>query len=270
MENKPQTLPKQFSNLMGMGAIVEVFPPKTAVVIQVILTVIFLIGGGGAIAYALYILWQRWGRYYPPVILAAMAPWLIGALVAFAISALLLWSMYSRRKQAAVVYTNGFAYSDRKGVHNWRWDQVKDVTANVIRHYTNGIYTSTTHTYTLVKAGGEKLVINDAIKNVEAFYTHLQNNTLQHRYQRYADAYNRGEAVQFGPVTISKQGGIQIGKKSYVWEEIEQVAINKGVLSVKKKDGGWFSGASATAGAIPNLHVLLSIINQIVGLQSGK
>ena len=143
MEKKPQTLPKQFSNLMGMGAVVEVFPPKTAVVIQVILSVLFILGGGGAAAYALYILWQRWGRYYPPVIFKTIAPWLVGALIAFGLAALLLWSMYTRRKQGAAVFTNGFAYSDRKGVQSWRWDQVKDVTANVIRHYTNGIYTGT-------------------------------------------------------------------------------------------------------------------------------
>ncbi len=42
------------------------------------------------------------------------------------------------------------------------------------------------------------------------------------------------------------------------------------VLSVKKRGGGWFSGATALASTIPNLHVLLSIINQIVGVKAGK
>ena len=212
---------------------------------------------------------ERWGRYYPPVILKTIAPWLIGALLAFLIAAGLLWEMVRRRKKGAVVYTNGFAYSDHKGVQSWRWDEVKNITANVVRHYTNGIYTGTTHNYSLEKTNGEKLVINDAIKDAEAFYTHMQNNTLQHRYQRLADEYNLGNPVTFGPVTIGKQTGIKIGKKSYAWDQIQEVGINKGVLSVKKKDGKWFSGASATAGTIPNLHVLLSIINQIVGLQAG-
>ena len=270
MENKPQDIPKQFKNMMGMGTTVQVFQPKTAIVINVIFILLLFLGGGGALAYALNILWQRWGRYYPPVIYEAMAPWVIGALIAFVIAFIIIGSVYRRRKLGAVVFTNGFAYSDRKGVQTWRWDQVQDVTANVTRHYTNGIYTGTTHVYTLVKNSGEKLVINDAMKDVEEFYNHLQNNTLQHRYQRMADAYNLGETVTFGSVAISKQGGITLGKKSYKWDEIEEVGINKGVLSIKKKDGGWFSGASATAAAIPNLHVLLSIINQIVGLHAGK
>jgi hypothetical protein len=269
MDQSSTTLPKQFKNLMGMGSAVQVFPPKVLPAVNIIFAVLFLLGGGGAIAYALLILLQRWGRYYPPVILQAMAPWLIGGLLGIVLAALLMWNLYTARKKGIAVFTHGFAYSDRKGVQTWRWDQLQDETANVTRHYTNGIYTGTTHVYTLVKLNGEKLVVNDSIKEVESFYTLLQNNTLQHRYQRLADAYNRGEPAIFGPVTISKTGGLQIGKKTYPWDEIEQVGINKGVLSVKKKGGGWFSGASATAGSIPNLHVLLSIINQIVGLNAG-
>lgn len=273
MENQSQqkrTIPRQFSNVFGMGAPVEVFPSKSRLAVYVILIGFLVLGGGSAFAYALYILWQRWGRYYPPVILRDMLPWVIGAVIALGLGLLLLWEYYTRRKKAAVVYTNGFAYSDRKGVTSWHWDQVTDITANVIRHYTNGIPTGTTHQYTLVNKQGDKIVVNDAIQNVETLYTHIQNNTLQHRYQRLANAYNSGSPVTFGTVTISKEAGIQIGKKTYPWDEIEEVAINKGMLSVKKKGGKWFSGASATAGSIPNLHVLLSIINQIVGLKAGN
>jgi hypothetical protein len=40
-------------------------------------------------------------------------------------------------------------------------------------------------------------------------------------------------------------------------------------LKVSKKDGGWFSGASAAAASIPNLRVLLAIIHQVVGVKAG-
>jgi hypothetical protein len=269
MGNKSQEIPEQFSNLMGMGTPVEVYRAKTSVIFNIIMAVFFLLAAGGAVLYALVIVWDRWGRYYPPVILQAVLPWVIGALIAFVISVLILWRTYANRKKAAVVFTNGFAYSDHKGVQAWRWEQVHDVMASVVRHYTNGVYTGTSHTYTLQKSSGQKLVLNDSLKDVEALFTHLENNTLQQRYQRLADAYNNGNPVSFGPVLIGKQLGIQIGKKSFPWEEIEEVAINKGYLTLKKKQGGWLSGATASAGTIPNLHVLLSII-QIIGLKAGQ
>jgi hypothetical protein len=270
MSTKPLEIPPQFSNLMGLGKPLEVFKSKVSLVARIIVIVIFALGGSGALLYALYILWQRWGRYYPPVIFQTMLPYLIGTVIAFGIAALTIWDLINRRKKAVVVYNNGLAYSDRKGVKTWRWEQINDVYANVVHHYTNGIFTGTTHVYTLHHADGKKLVLNDSIAEVESLYNFIQNHSLQLRYQKLANAYNAGHAVAFGPVVISKQGGLQIGKKVYTWNEIEQVGINKGVLAVKKKNGGWFSGASATASAIPNLHVLLSILDQVIGLQVGR
>jgi hypothetical protein len=270
MQKEPTEIPKQFSSIMGMGAPVEIYKAKTSTALNLTVFAVLFLGSGGALAYALYILWMRWGRYYPPAVLRAVLPWLVIALVAFGIAALVLWKLYTGRKHAAVVFAEGFAASDRKGVQSWRWDQVLHVTANVVRHYTSGIYTGTSHNYTLVNTKGEKVILTDRLKDVESLYTHIQNNTLQRRYQRLVDEYNRGSQVSFGPVTIGKQTGIMIGKKTYPWNTVEEVSIQKGVLSVKKKDGGWFSGAKATAGTIPNLHVLLSIINQVVGLRAGK
>jgi len=270
MGKKSQEIPAQFSTIRDMGSPVEVFKAKGSVVLNSILAGVFFLAGGAAGLYTLILVWQRWGRYYPPVIYQAVLPWVITSAAAFGIALLILWRTFRNRKKTAVIYTNGFAYSNHKGVQSWHWDEVLEVTANVVRHYTTGIYTGTTHQYLFQMANGEKLMLDDSIKDIEALFSILENSTLQQRYQRLADVYNHGNLVTFGPVVIGKKLGIQIGKKAYPWEEIAEVAIKKGVLSIKKKNGGWFSGASAPAGRIPNLQVLLSMINQIVGLKAGQ
>jgi hypothetical protein len=50
---------------------------------------------------------------------------------------------------------------------------------------------------------------------------------------------------------------------------VKEVSIHQGILKVSRKDGGWFSGASAAASVIPNLRVLLSIIDQVTGVKAG-
>ena len=87
-------------------------------------------------------------------------------------------------------------------------------------------------------------------------------------FNQAAQQYNAGQMLVFGPVTIGK-GGIQIGKKTYAWVEVQQVTIQRGILKVSKKEGDWFNGASAPASVIPNLNVLLNIIHQVVGLKTG-
>lgn len=269
MSIQPLEIPPQFSNQMGMGTPQAVFKGKVSLAGRIIFMVLFGLGAISAFLYALVYFLERFSRFYLPALLGDIAPFLIIGVIALAIAAGTAWGLYTRRKKAVVVYDNGFAYSDRKGVQIWKWEQLNQVFANVVKHYTNGIYTGTTHTYTFQNNEGARLVMNDQIKDIENLYNLIQKNSLQVRYQKLANAYNTGNPVVFGPVQIGKESGLQIGKKIYHWSEIEQVAINKGVLSVKKKDGGWFSGASATAGSIPNLHILLSILDQVVGLKTG-
>ena len=96
----------------------------------------------------------------------------------------------------------------------------------------------------------------------------IQDAILPGLYEQAAQQYNAGQRLVFGPVAIGSDG-IQIGKKTYAWDEVRQVSIQRGILKVSKKEGGWFSGASARASAIPNLNVLLNIIHRVVGLQIG-
>ena len=271
MRPTPDEIPNQFSQLSNMGEPIEVFKAKTSLILHIIAAGLLFLAFCGFSAFASYQSYNLWSQnYYYQVILKAILPWLVAAGVALLLALLMLWQIYTSRKRAAIVCENGFAYSDRKGVKVWQWEQIESVTANIARNYTYGIYIGTTHTYDLVNTEGEKLEINDSLKDVDNFYAHLQNKSLQLRYRRLADLYNKGNKVSFGPVTISKQDGLQVGKKNFTWETIEQVTIDKGILSVKKKDGAWFSGATATSGSIPNLHVLLSIIHQVVGLRAGK
>ncbi|MCX6099935.1 MAG: hypothetical protein NTV92_00605, partial [Candidatus Bipolaricaulota bacterium] len=83
-----------------------------------------------------------------------------------------------------------------------------------------------------------------------------------------ADQYNAGQTIVFGSVAISK-AGIAIGKKTYPWADVKEVSIHQGILKVSRKEGGWFSGARASASTIPNLRVLLTIIQQGIGLKAG-
>lgn len=268
MTDQPQPMPAQFSSLMDLGNVIAVHRAKVSVTANTFVSGVFILSSGIALLVALAIGWDRWGRAPAPAIFSAILPWISISVVCFGIGAVIVWRMVLNRKKSAVIFTNGFAYSDSKGVQTWRWEQVEEITANIVRHYALGLLTGTSQTYTLRKSSGESLVLNESLKDIESFYHHLENSTLKRRYQRLAESYNHGNTVTFGPVHIGKQLGIQIGTKNYPWDEIEQVVINKGILSIKKKNGGWHSKANTPAGEIPNLHILLSVINQIIGLKA--
>ncbi|MBI3160731.1 MAG: hypothetical protein HYZ26_14120 [Chloroflexi bacterium] len=268
-QNGDPAVPKRFERVQGLGAAVEVFAGKVTGWSWFGVAV-FALAGLGALGGAALVFWNKWGIYYYAVVLKEAGLWAAGALVAFALAAGSLWGIFRTRKLGAVLYANGFAHSSVKGITAWPWDQVEYTVATVTRHYTNRVYTGTSHVYTLWNAKNEKVILNDQLLDVERLYDHIEKQTFPRLYRQAADRYNSGQPVQFGQVTISKAGGLQVGKKQYAWDEIEEVRIEKGFLNVKKKGGGWFSGASAGAGYTPNLMVLLNILDQVVGLKSGQ
>jgi len=220
---------------------------------------VFLFG-----AYDTYVAYQQHG----PAMIDDKLPIPLGiAFILFAFGLLAGWSAYANWNKGAAAYERGFAYNDRKGLQIWGWENVVSMTAAITRHYTNGIYTGTTHVYTLYNRQNQRLLLSDTIGKIEELAKHIDENIFPLLYARAADQYNAGQALVFGPVGISKVG-IVIGKKTYPWTDVKEVSIHQGILKVSKKDGGWFSGASAAASTIPNLRVLLTIIQQVVGLKA--
>lgn len=274
MNSSSLQIPPQFTAVFGIGGPLAVFQRKGAGKwAGVIFGVIML--GAAAIGFLVgsYITYANYTKYGPATLKNQLAdvffPTVLITGIIFLISIGILWSAYTNWRKAAVVYQDGFGYSDHKGVRTLRWDQITGMTSAVTKHYRNGIYTGTTHIYTLWDKQGTKLVLNDALPKVEDLANHIRQGIFPHLYKAAADSYNAGQAVQFGPVSISKANGIAIKKKSYKWDEVSQVSVQQGFLKVAKKGGGWFSGENVMIAAIPNYEVLLSIVNQVVGIKAG-
>jgi hypothetical protein len=262
-------IPDVFSEVFGLGAPKALYPAKKGSRWGALMVMLILfLGSGVALLWGAYNAYTRYLKFGPAIVVSSLTgPWILAG-VLFLIGLVVSWNAFSNWKKAAVVYQHGVAYRDRKGLYAWRWDEFGSLASAVTKHYTNGIYTGTTHIYTLINRDGEKFVLNDTIANVEELAAEIRQNIFPLLYDIYAEAYNDGKTCTFGPVKLNKTGGIQVGKKNYHWDEVEQVAMQEGKLSVKKEGGGWFSGASATAAAIPNLEVMLSIIDQVVGLET--
>ena len=85
-------------------------------------------------------------------------------------------------------------------------------------------------------------------------------------FEQAAETYNRGEEVEFGPVTIGRDIGIQHGKKHLTWDEVESVGAGDGELQLRKRDGGAFSHIRIAISTVPNFEALYMMLEQVLGL----
>lgn len=257
------------SQLAGLGAPKRYFPVRTmkragALTISLFLLVASIL----VFLFGLYVTFLAYQKHGPAAIDDKLT---IPLLVAFAFLAFGLatgWMAYSNWSKGAAVYEGGMAVRDRTGIQAWRWEDILSLKTAVTRHHFLGIDTGTTQVYKLYNRQNQVLVLRDIYAHVEALAKFIQDGIFPILYEQSARQYLAGQKLIFGPVAID-QTGIQIGKRIFSWSEVQQVSIRRGILKVVRREGGWNGRASASVSAIPNLNVLLSIINQVVGIKLG-
>lgn len=147
----------------------------------------------------------------------------------------------------------------------YRWDQIQGMWQEVTRHYRNGIYTGTTHKYTIQRLDGQKVIFNDKFKQVEKLGDALSGAITDFLLPRALASYNAGQVLNFGPLSVSKQG-VSNSKETLPWHEIKEFGVNRGYISVRK-EGKWLNWSTIAVAKIPNFFVFIaltrSILNQI-------
>jgi len=265
--NTPQ-LPEAFPSQSDLGGLIETFPlRKGRRWAWLVAVLILLAGSASVIVYGLYLAYLGWERYGAAVVGESLFWPLVVAVGLFLLSLIFAGIAYANWVKAILLYQNGFAYKDRRGLHPWRWRDVTALRMAVTRHDVFGMHTGTTHAYTVENRSGKRLVLNDSFSRVEELARAIEENTFPSLFEQADQQYSAGGNLTFGPVMVNK-AGIQFGRKSYGWGEVQQVSIQQGVLKVSKKGGGLFSGARAAAAAIPNLRVLLALISQVAKVRA--
>lgn len=209
-------------------------------------------------AFVAYQAYNDSGQY--KVVDSAIIP-LIGALVAFLIGIAIVVSAWRSWGLAAALFENGVAYQSRTGLQQSNWADVTAVWQRVTRHYTNGVYTGTTHVYTLQTNTGQKIVFDDRLgKGVEELGKAVQRGARNALFPRYFTAVQNGQRVDFGPLALDNQK-LYAGKKELPWGEIKAVKISKGQISIQKEKG-WFNWASVTVPQVPNFFIFYDLVGR--------
>ncbi len=191
---------------------------------------------------------------------------LVFAALAFFIGIAILLSAWRNWKLAAALYENGVALNTRRGLQQAAWHDVAAVWQAVTRHYTNGIYTGTTHVYTVQTSTGEKLVFDDRLgKQVEQLGQAIQSGVTNALYPRFWQGLQNGQRLSFGPLALDREK-LYSGKKELRWDEIKAIKIEKGQISVRK-DKAWLNWASASVPQIPNFFIFYDLIGRLAKVE---
>ena len=197
-------------------------------------------------------------------LLTACIPVMIG-MVALGLGGWCLYRSWKNWGQAVAVFERGFAFARGDEVRSIPWTDVTAVWQSIVKHYTNGIYTGTSHRYTVQLSDDTRYKLDDKFKEVEALGSAVQKNVTQALYPKYVAALKAGSRLEFGPLALD-YNKLYAGKKELAWDEIQSIRVRGGSVSVKK-DKGWFQWARSSVPQIPNFFVFYALLKNFTTVE---
>ncbi len=255
-----------FRSVVGLGAVKSEHPHAgnrwTAIIVGVILI-------AAAPVLTLMALLIAYGAYSQHGLMRVddgpVIPLLVIAVVVFFFGALVLFNAWRLWPLAAVLYEDGIAVNRRQGLQVVRWNQVDWVKEAITKHYYRGVYTGTTHVYTIETQDHVRIQLNDQLSRIEELGRAVQHGVTNALRPRYVKALDAGQRLTFGPLGLDRKK-LYSGNKELSWDEIRAISIKKGVISVKRAKG-WFNWASVTVPQIPNLIIFLELAGQFTNVE---
>lgn len=158
----------------------------------------------------------------------------------------------------------GLLYQHSGKTEAIRWDQVESYWRRVASYYRYGIYTGTTHRYRLRRSDGATFKFNDDIHNVEALGKTITSETTRALWPRYMAAYQAGQTLSFGKITLNWQG-VSKGKQGLPWSQVKELQVNQGgFVSLKKEGNRQGNWSLAHVSVIPNVEVFIALVNYVL------
>jgi hypothetical protein len=183
-----------------------------------------------------------------------------------------------------LVYAWGFRWINGDIDVRVRWEELAYVWQGSTRHYTRGAHTNTDYSYKLQLTDGRAwgfsgtLFTREDLKSrkkelkpspgvttpvtVEQAGRLLEMGVTRVQLPLAMQRFRAGQAVSFGPLTVS-QHGIAAGDQSLPWSEVQEVRTWNGVVSVKKA-GKWLSWNKALVSQIANYFVFDAMVRAII------
>lgn len=183
-------------------------------------------------------------------------------LLAWALYCFLYATMY--RNWGVYVFEQGFLYKKgNQAPQPFRWDQIEAVWYQVTRHYTNGIYTGTTHRYKVRRRDNYEIVLNDRFTKVSQLGETVNNQVTKTLLPQVVAAYNTGQTITFGPLSVNRQGLTNIMGKLLPWSEITGIDIQRGYIAVRQA-GKWLKWSNQPVARIPNAFVFIALVKSLL------
>jgi hypothetical protein len=260
-------LPGAFKKVQGLGAPLDVYPLRNALLLRTgALLFSFLCVGSALLltGWAAVNAFERYYRHGPAVVWRGLALPLILGLLLLAVGIAAANGAARRWKKTLVIYEGGIAVRSQAGIATCKWVEAASLRIAISERTFSGVRLGTEKKITLVRADGERICFDEDIRGADEALEKIRGWLLPILYERYVPEFEEGHAFVFGPIEIQKDAGVTLKQKTLSWDALQKAAVDQGTLRLSANDStGKLKQVSVPVAEIPNLDLMLVFIRQI-------
>jgi hypothetical protein len=123
-------------------------------------------------------------------------------------------------------------------------------------------------TLTVQAADGRRMTFDDSLPRLAQLALIVRRETLPFLLSHARVTYEAGQSLDFGKLHISRRG-LSHRKETLPWSVVQKVKVHGPDLLFYKK-GKWTHSLNITVSDIPNPHVLLALLEEVVPVEKSS
>lgn len=222
-----------------------------------------IIGFIGMLVLIIIGLW-RWRfvmtNFGPAVLWRWINPFIFGTVGFVLVMIVGILLLVRNARQEIQLSPMGITWRKGRKLEVFRWDEIKYIFFNSV-HYGILDFTWANKTEVVLHLqNGRQLKINQAFGDIVTLAETLKYYVYPQMFEKIRIAFNQGEPMHFGPLTLTSQA-ILNGRKALRWQDIGKVELQRGVLQIQPIEQSRGPQFSFPVHKIPNVDLCIQILS---------
>ncbi len=201
-------------------------------------------------------------QYGLAVVAKWSTPWFVAAAGFGALSVVILLVLFRGRHLEVSLYGAGIVYQRGRRRVSVQWQDIQRLHASAVRYGIFGLIWGGEMEIRLDIRDGQQIRLTRSLANLSDLVEKIKRNIYPHLLAGYTRAFNQGQSLEFGPLTLNGEGVMRAGRL-LPWAQLASADVERGVLRLTPVKGGSGRRVKLPAHQIPNFDVCLQLIQNL-------
>lgn len=140
------------------------------------------------------------------------------------------------------------------------WDDIEAFWESAVDERYHGVTINTLYKHTVRRADGKRATFDQELCDVAGIGEAIRVEAGTRLLTKVRTQLEQRGRVDFGPLAVSRDG-LHQGAELLPWADVKDITASGGVLAVTER-GKWLSWLKVATAAVPNLWVLLTLVQE--------